>query len=64
MVERILRKLAELSVRRWRLHGAEKNKKYKGDSDKVLVKNLAAFHVQAFSEWNTASREKEAERER
>lgn len=60
MVERILRKLAVLSVWWRRFHGAEKNKRYRenvvggGEYDCVC-------HMQAFTGWNTQPAERKTE---
>lgn len=55
------KKLAVLSVR-WRgFHAAEKKKekKYKGDCDTMLVRNLTLYvcvcHGRAFPKWNTTA---------
>lgn len=66
MVERVLQKLAVLSVRWRRFHGAEKIRNIR-ETVTVSVRNLTVCvcYVQAFTEWSTtASRQTDRQRER
>lgn len=62
MVERILQKLAVLSVRWRRFHGAEKIKNKKRNIGETVVgKNVNVCHMQAFADGNTQPAERKTE---